>query len=100
GLRCRRAGLDAGPWYGVDDATGGVNGTPITPCRASGRQLRRPSRDVAVLRTSPFDSGASASTLGLSCVSGRDGRTGSPHQVGPGAGVFSTRDVTPAAPFA
>ena len=55
GLRCCRAGLDSGPWYGVDDATGGGNGTPIAPCRASGRESRRPSGDVAVLRTPPVD---------------------------------------------
>src|SRR6266508_812938 len=40
GLLRRRAGLDPGPWYGVDDVSGGVNGTPITPCRASGREGR------------------------------------------------------------
>lgn len=41
----------------MDDATGGGNGTPITPCRASRRQGRRPSGDVAVLRTPPVDPG-------------------------------------------
>jgi len=41
----------------VDDATGGSNGSPFTPCGASGREGRRPSGDVAVLRTPPVDPG-------------------------------------------